>query len=622
MAEATKLRVTELDFDQVKNNFKNFLKEQDIFRDYTSDGSVISQLLDILAYNTHYNAFYLNMVANEMFIDSATTRNAIISLSKLLGYTPKSRTAAKANVNISITPNDSPANITVAKNTKFNSVINGVNYTFVTDKSYGTTANNDNSVVTIENVSLIEGDPLTFQYTANTQDSSQRFTIPNRGVDHSTITVSIKENSFTTTLSPYTLATDLLEVSSTSNVFFIEEGSDFNTEIKFGDGVLGRKLQTGNIVIIDYNICAGLMGNGANNFTVATTAGGYSTVNISTNSNAEGGSDEETINSIRFNAPRHYNTQNRAVTKDDYKRIILRDYPLAESIVVYGGEEADPPEYGKVFIGIKPKSGLYLTDSVKTNIKDNILKKYNVASITPEFVDLDYIYVLLTTTVNFDSRKTTRTSQILRSSIISSINTYVSEDLYQFEQTFRLSKLQTKIDETDSSILGNDSTIRLKKIFTPTLDTKLSYTLRFNNAIYHPHTGHAPALSSTAFSINDEKDVLREDCKIKDKDSKLLIYRTDNEGKEHTVRENAGTIDYITGKVVIDSFDPASYAGNEISVTVIPVLGDVASLREQLITIQERDLNLKMNDTSLVQKQDQITTAETSTSQTTSVNYN
>ena len=478
-----------------------------------------------------------------------------------------------------------------------------------------------NKPFSIENVSLIQGDPLTYRYTANTQDSSQRFTVPNRGVDHSTITVSIKENSFTTTLSPYTLATDLLEVSSTSNVFFIEEGSDFKTEIKFGDGVLGRKLQTGNIVIIDYNICAGLLGNGANNFTVSTTVGGYSTATLSINNKAEGGSDEETINSIRFNAPRHYNTQNRAVTKDDYKRIVLRDYPLAESIVVYGGEEADPPEYGKVFIGIKPKSGLYLTDSVKTNIKDNILKKYNVASITPEFVDLDYIYVLLTTTVNFDSRKTTKTSQTLRSNIISSINTYVSEDLYKFEQTFRLSKLQTKIDETDSSILGNDSAIRLKKIFTPTLDTKLSYTLKYNNAIYHPHSGHAPALTSTSFSINDEKNILRDDCKIKDNDGVLIVYRTDNEGKEWTVRENVGSIDYIIGKVILNAFDPVSYTGNDISVTVIPVLGDVASLREQLITIQEVDINLKMNDASLVTKQDQVTTAETTTSQTTAINY-
>ena len=621
MAEATKLRVSELDFDQIKTNFKSFLKEQDIFRDYNQDGSVISQLLDILAYNTHYNAFYLNMVANEMYIDSATTRNAMISLSKLLGYTPKSRTGATANVNISITPDDAPANITVVKNTQFNTVINGVNFSFVTDKSYSTTANSDNSTVTISNVTLIEGDPLTYRYTANTQDSSQRFTIPNRGVDHSTVSISIKENSFTTELSPYTLASDLLGVSSTSNVFFIEEASDFKTDIKFGDGVLGRKLKSGNIVIIDYNVCAGVMGNGANNFSVATTVGGYSTATVSTNSKAEGGSDEETINSIRFNAPRHYNTQNRAVTTDDYKRIILRDYPLAESIVVYGGEEADPPEYGKVFIGIKPKSGLYLTDSVKTNIKDNILKKYNVASITPEFVDLDYIYILLTTTVNFDSRKTTKTSQTLRSSIINSINTYVNEDLYKFEQAFRLSKLQTKIDDTDSSVLGNDSSIRLKKVFEPLLNAKLSYTLRFNNSIFHPHSGHAPALSSTTFSINDEQDVLREDCKIKDKDSVLIVYRIDNEGKEHTVRENIGSIDYITGKVIIDAFDPASYTGHNINITVIPVLSDISSLREQLITIQESDINLKMNDTSLVEKQDQITTSKTTTSQTTAVNY-
>jgi len=621
MSEVTKLRVSELDFDEIKTNFKSFLKEQDVFRDYNLEGSTISHLLDILAYNTHYNAFYLNMVANEMFIDSATTRNAMISLSKLLGYVPKSRTAAKANVNISITPNDAPANITIAKNTKFSSAIDGINYTFVADQSYSTTTNSDNATVTINNVTLVEGDPLTYNYTANTKDSSQKFSIPNMGVDHSTITVSIKENSFTTELAPYTQATDLLDLSSTSNVFFIEEGTDFLTEIKFGDGVLGRKLKTGNIVIIDYNVCSGVQGNGANNFAVATTAGGYSTVSLATNNKAEGGSDEESINSIRFNAPRHYNTQNRAVTTDDYKRIVLRDYPLAESIVVYGGEDADPPEYGKVFIGIKPKSGLYLTDSVKTNIKDNILKKYNVASITPEFVDLDYIYVLLTSTVNFDSRKTTRTSQTLRSNIINSIKTYVAEDLYKFEQTFRLSKLQTKIDTTDPSILGDDCSIRLKKTIEPALNTKLSYILRFNNSISHPHAGHAATLSSTLFSITDEQNILREDCKIKDFNGMLKVYRTDNEGTELSVRDNVGTVDYITGKVVLTAFDPASYEGNQISITIIPVLGDVLALREQLITIEEGDINLKMNDVSIVTQQTQVTTSESATSQTTVVNY-
>ena len=227
----------------------------------------------------------------------------------------------------------------------------------------------------------------------------------------------------------------------------------------------------------------------------------------------------------------------------------------------------------------------------------------------------------MTSTVNFDSRKTVRTSKALRSNIINSINTYVSEDLYKFEQTFRLSKLQTRIDETDSSILGNDSAIRLKKTIIPALNTKLSYILRFNNAFHHPHDGHTATLSSTLFSITDEQNILRKNCKIKDHNGLLTIYRTDNEGTEFNVRENIGSINYVTGKVVLNSFDPASYAGTEISFTGIPVLGDVLSLREQLITIQEKDINLKMNDTSIVNKQSQVTTAESETSQTTVVNY-
>lgn len=599
MAEPRKLRISELDFNQVRENFKQFLQVQDEFRDYNVEGSVISSLLDLLAYNTHYNAFYLNMIANEMFLDSAVNRSSIVSLSKMLGYTPKSRTGARANVNLIITPTDSPSNVTVAKNTKFNSVIDGVNYVFVTDQSYSTTANNDNTTLTISNVSLVEGEPLVFRYTANTQDDTQRFVIPNRGVDHSSITVTLQEFAEDTRQYPYTLATDLLEVNSTSNIYFVEETSDFRTEIKFGDGVLGRAIETDNVVIINYNICSGILGNGANVFSVASTAGGYSSVTVSTNEIAVGGSDEETINSIRFNAPRHLDTQNRAVTKDDYKRIILRDYPQAESVIVYGGEDADPPQYGKVFVGIKPRQGLFLTSAVKNQISNNILKKYNVASVTPEFVDVDYTYVLLTSTVNYDARLTQKTQSTLRRAILNSINTYTSTKLNEFDQQLRFSMLTRMIDDSDTSIEGNNSYIRLRKVIEPTLNTELDYTLQFNNAINHPYTGYQGALISSYFEITDDQNIARTGCRIEDNDGILRIFRL-QDGEKTIVRPNIGTINYGTGKVVLNSFNPISYEGTNISFTIIPVSNDVKTAREQIIVINESDVNLLMNDTSAI----------------------
>ena len=481
MAEPSKLRVSELDFNELRNNLKSFLKSQDKFKDYNFEGSVISSLLDVFAYNTHYNSFYLNMIANEMFIDSAVTRSGMVSLSKLLGYTPRSRVGATANVNLTITPTDSPTNIIVSKNTKFNADIDGINYTFITDKSYSGFANNQNIAVTIPNVTLLEGEPLRFTHTVDTSIENQRFVIPNRGVDHQSIKITLQESESDTRKSVYDKASDLLEANSSSNIFFIEEGTDFFTEIKFGDGVLGNDLKNGNIILIDYNLTSGVLGNGANVFTVATTAGGYPSVVVSTNSPSTGGADEETLNSIRFNAPKHFSAQNRAVTKEDYRRLILREYPLAESVIVYGGEEADPPKFGTVYVGIKPREGLFISSSIKEGIKNNIIRKYNVASISPEFVDVDYLNVNLTSQVKIDTRLTQKTPQILKRNILDTIKKYQQTSLNEFTETFRISQLSRAIDDTDASILGNDSSISLKKELIPNLTVALDYVINFSN---------------------------------------------------------------------------------------------------------------------------------------------
>ncbi len=627
MAEASKLRLSELDFEQLRSNFKNYLTSQEQFKDYDSTGSSISVLLDLLAYNSHLNSFYLNMVANEMFLDTAVNRNSIMSLSKMLGYLPRSRKSAFANVNISVTPNDQPSNITIAKNTKFNTSIDGVSFTFLTDKAYSAVANNDNSSVLIENVKLVQGEPLTFRYTANTSDPSIRYKIPNRGVDTDSISVVLQESEENTTQSNYTLASDLYDINSTSNVFFIESDADDTYEVKFGDGVLGRSEKTGNIVILSYNITSGVLGNGARNFTPVSTVGGYSTASVTTISASIGGGDEETNNSIRFNAPRHLEVQNRAVTANDYKRIVSRDYPQAESVIVYGGEDADPPQYGKVFIGVKPKSGLSITSSIKNTIQNDILKKYNVGSITTEFVDIDYIFPLLTMTVNYDSRLTAKTDATLRRNVLNTITSFSTNELQEFSKELRISKLSRTIDDVDTSIVGNTIKVNLKKSITPTLNQKLNYTISFNNEITHPHAGHIGALTSSEFSIKDGQDILRENCKFDDVDGVLRIFRIVN-GKKEIVYPSMGTIDYINGKILLQSFSPTSYNGSTLDFTVIPQSSDVKPLREQVVLISESNISLTMNDIASVrintitsQASSTTTTTATSTTSSTASTY-
>ena len=614
MAAPSNLRLTGLDFDELRSNFKNYLETQEEFTDYDSTGSAFSVLLDVLSYNTHINSFYLNMIANEMFIDTAIKRNSLMSLSKMLGYLPKSRKSSYANVTISVTPTDNPSNITIAKNTRFKSEINGITFTFVTDQSYSAIANG-NSTVTLSNIKLVQGEPLTFRYTANTSDHSIKYKIPNRGIDTDSITVNLQESEENTTQSSYTLATDLLNVNSSANVFFIEPDADDTYQIRFGDGILGRKEKTGNIVIIGYNLTNGVLGNGARIFSPVSTVAGYPGATVTTISASVGGSDEESNDNIRFNAPRHYEVQNRAVTANDYKRIITREYPQAESVVVYGGENADPPEFGKVFIGIKPKSGLAITTSVKDFISE-VLAKYNVGSITPDFVDIDYIFPILTLTVNYDSRFTSKTTSVLQRDVLNSITSYSTNELQEFSKDLRISKLTRTIDDTNTSIVGNELSIKLKKSFNPTLSEKLNYTIRFSNRIHHPHAGHMGAVTSTEFTILDGENISRSGCKFDDVDGIIRVFRI-VDGNKKIVYENQGTIDYEKGEIILNLFNPSAYVGSSLDIIAKPENQDVRPLREQVVLISESNINITMNDVSSV-RTGLITETQTSTTTTTS----
>ena len=401
MAEITKLNITELDFDAIKGNLKDYFASQSEFSDHDFEGSAISVMLDVLSYNTYYNGYYINMLASEAFLDSAQLRDSVVAKASMLGYTPRSSRGAKANVAITVTPGDSPATITIDKNTQFTSTVNGTSYIFCTSNSHTITP--ANGVYTASGVELTQGVPVTFRYTANTANTEQKFLLPNENTDTDSLTVTIQESATDTNTAVYTLATDITTVNSTSNVYFLSEDTSGQFEVEFGDGVLGRKPITGNIVLLAGLVTEGADVNGANTFSASGTVGGYSTVSVATSNAAVGGLNRETVESIKFNAPKTFETQNRAVTTDDYKSIVEREVSGLDSVSVWGGQDNETPAFGKVYISAKPAGATSLSTSQIALIKSAV-SSYNIMSITPEVVDPDIIDLIMSVTVKYDSR--------------------------------------------------------------------------------------------------------------------------------------------------------------------------------------------------------------------------
>ena len=592
---SSKLKVSELDFDAIKSNLKNFMGDQNEFADYDFDASALSVLLDLLAYNTHYNAFYLNMVVNEMFLDTASIRNSVVSRAKHLGYTPQSVRGSKAYVDLTITPNDTPATIVIEKDTQFSSSVNGISYLFATSNSV-TLNVNANGVYTTANVELNQGIPLTHKYTANTKDPDQKFVLPNANTDTSTLTVQIQTSAEDSTTFTYAIANDTTTINATSNVYFLEEAEDGKFECIFGDDVIGRKPVTGNIVLLSSLIADADNPNGAATFTPVSSVGGYSVVSVSTLATASGGSARDSIKKIKFNAPRSYQAQNRAVTINDYKRILERDYPAAESVVVWGGETNDPPVYGKVYLAIKPTSGLTLSTSTKNFIKDTVLSNRNVVSVSPEITDPDYLYVTIDTKVKYDSTNTTLTAGSIESLLTNTIYQYGQSELGLFADQFRYSPLIKKIDETESAIESSLTTIKLRRSFAPSLNVASSYTLKFSNEI--PTVSGVSQISSTLFSHYDDDDTLRTDCSLQDANGVLQVFRTSG-ASTIVVANNVGTVTYASGNVALSSFKPIVIADGtaNVEVTVSLESNDISPLREQILLISNNDITISMFDT-------------------------
>ena len=586
---ASKLDISELDFDTIKDNLKTFLSQQDEFRDYDFEGSGMSVLLDTLAYNTHYLGYNANMLANEMYLDSADLRSSVVSLAKTVGYTPTSAVCSTANINVTVN-NGVGSSITMTRGTKFTSSVSGQSYTFINNSDLSVIPSD--GVYTFSNVELKEGSLLNFKYTANSADIDQRFLIPNDNVDTTTLTVKVQNSASDSITNTYSLVDGITALDSTSKVYFLQEVEDGRYEVYFGDGVLGKKIEDGNIVILDYIVCNTDAPNGASSFTLSGTLGGFSNVTITTNSGAAGGTDQESISSIKYNAPRDYTAQDRAVTAEDYKVLVKGLYANAQSVQVYGGEDAEPVAFGKVYISIKAKSGSNLTVATKTSLVQS-LKKFAVASVTPVIIDPETTFLTLTTTFKYNSNISTSALSTLQTNVLNTIASYNDDTLENFTGMYRHSALSALIDNTDQSILSNITTVRMYKFITPTLNEGLKYTLSFNNAFFNPHSGHNASgggiISSTGFKINDD-DSTNEHFLDDDGAGKLRVYYLSGTTRIYT-SSDYGTVNYTTGQVVLTSSHITSIsnvdgaASTRVRLFATPDSNDIVPVRNQILEI-------------------------------------
>ena len=595
---SNKLTVSDLDFDNVKSNLKTFLQSQSEFQDYDFEGSGFAVLLDLLAYNTHYLGFNANMVANEMYLDSADIRKNVVSLAKMLGYTPSSAKSPTALVDITLN-NATGASVTMDKGTAFSATIDNTDYSFVTNEDI--TMSPADGVYKFSDVTLYEGTLVNFKYTVDSSDVDQRFIIPNLNADTTTLKVVVQTSISDTTENVYTLASGLKSLDNTSKAYFLSETDTGKFEVYFGDDILGKKLADGNIVILEYIVSNLEDANGITNFIAKGSIGGFSDVTVVTKTAAQGGSIPETKESIRFNAPLQYTSQDRAVTTTDYETLVKSIYPNATSISAWGGEDDETPIYGVVKIAVKGQSGVPLTNATKLDIVTK-LKSYNVASVRPEIIDPITTSIVLVVNAKYDKNSTAKTTDTLKSEITEAISNYNSNILSQFDGVFRFSKLTGLIDDVDNSILSNITTVKVRKDFTPTINSSTKYDIYFRNAIYNPHSGHESVLSSTGFKVSGNNNEMFLDD---DGQGNVRVYYLVS-GIKTVHNATQGTIDYATGQVTLNSLSVNSISnirGNvstKIEVTVSPSSNDVVPVRDQILEIDVSNSIVNVSEDTFV----------------------
>lgn len=568
------LRIAELDFDTIKTNLKNFLQSQDTFSDYDFEGSNLSTLLDILSYNTHYNAFLANMLMNEMFLDSAVKRSSAISIAKHLGYIPTSVRSSRANLNVAVTsPSGLPLSITMDRYTQFTSIIDGTTYTFSTNATK--VAPRTGLTYTFSDVEVIEGTLKTITFVVSDNTPNGKYEIPDLNIDTTSLEVVVQTSTSDTTSSIYTLASDITGLTPTSQKYFLELSPLERYQLFFGDGILGKQLSIGNIITVRYVVSSGaaanVSGTVSQSFSAVGTIAGSSNISVTVNSNSTGGADAESITSIKFNAPRVNATKNRAVTATDYEALIIANYSGAESVSVWGGEDNDPPQYGKVMIALKPYTGFTISEATKEQIKRDILKNRQIVSVQPEFVEPEYLFVKINADIVFNQSFTTQTSSSISNLVRNTITNYFTTDLNKFNKNFNYSKVINNILDADPSIVSAILTLKLQKRFLPALNTNNIFVsgnaLKFRNPI------KPGDVTSTYFYVSSNgAQVLAKIIDIPEDNPPNLngtgILRLVSATTGVTILRRVGSVNYGTGEITITGLSPTSLPTNVIDIRI------------------------------------------------------
>ena len=595
---------TNLDFNTLREQIKDYLRANSSFSDFDFEGSNFSILIDTLAYNSYITSYNTNMAVNESFIDSATLRENVVSLARNIGYVPRSTKSAVAKVNFNV--NVSSLN---AKQVKLNAglvalgAVEGGNYTFSIPEDITVTPNS-NGIASFNDISIYEGNYLTKTFTVDGSQTNERYILPNTNVDTSSIRVSVleREDDLTTEYQ-YNLYTNIFEVNNNSRLFLVQEIDDEKYQIMFGDNVLGRKPKNGSEITVSYIVTSGKEGNDAANFNFAgrlTYPSGGLDVDISsgislitTTQSSENGDSIESIDNIKYLAPRVYASQYRAVTPNDYKSLIPFLYPNIDSVSAYGGEELDPPQFGKVFITVKPKNGEFLSAVAKDSIK-NDLKKYTVAGIKQEFLDLKYLYVEFDSTVSYDAGFVADKLN-LQSRILSAIQTYAeSADINSFGGRLKYSKLLSQIDKVDTGITSNITTLVIRRNLVPSYNSIATYEVCYGNKFHADLEGFN--VRSSAFQLEGvDGNVYLTDFPNNDQLTGIVKFFTINNGVITYINNNAGTIDYVKGEVILFPVTITSTSlENRIEIEATPESNDIVA-KENLYIVLDTTGNSKLN---------------------------
>ena len=591
-------KFSNLDFDQIKTQIKDYLRANSNFTDFDFEGSNFSVLIDTLAYNTYITSYNANMVSNEVFIDSATLRENVVSLARNIGYLPSSRKSAKATVSFfvdtsSLTTN--PTTMTLrAGLVALSDSFGGTNFTFCIPEDVTVPVTDDSAF--FENIEIYEGTFLTKEFTVDTSNIDQKFIIPNSNADTSTLVVQVKESSFDISSVKYQLAQSLVDINSTSKIFLLQESSDEKFEILFGDGVFGNRLENGNVITTTYVITNGDLGNGASTFTFAgrlvdnddrVVTTGVSAISVI--SPAQGGGEIESVDSIRKYAPLKYASQNRAVTNQDYEVLTKQVFPDTESVSAFGGEDLDPPQYGRVFIAIKPKNGNYLSNFVKTSIIDD-LKRYTVAGISPRIIDLKYLYVEIDSNVYYNTNQFPSASS-LKTKVMECLDTYSkTAELNTYGARLKYSKLLRVIDDCDSSITSNITTVKIRRDLRPIINSFSEYELCYGNRF---HVTEGQNIKTSGFFVEGYSgEVFLTDVPYDDMQSGSIdLIRAISDTEMQVLRRDVGTIDYIKGEILLN---PIKIVGTSKSVAEFPII-EVQAIPYSNDVIGLQDLFLQLD---------------------------